>query len=171
MSKKIVPGDVLKKELESYGISVTQFSKDIGLSASAVRQLVSSKLKISLEIALKLAKYFGKTVKYWVDLETDYRLAVLGDDAKLTAALKNIPKAKKAPAKAPAAKKPLAVAGKKPAVKARAFAAKKPLPAAGRKAAAPKKAADKQPAVKARAPRKPRTSKAVKPVPAPLGTF
>jgi addiction module HigA family antidote len=96
----LVPGAVLKETLGEYQISVAKLSEDIGLSASAIRQITNSKLKISLEIGLKLAVYFGSPSRYWIDLQNEYSLAELEKDAEFTAVLKNIPKAKKAAPKA-----------------------------------------------------------------------
>jgi plasmid maintenance system antidote protein VapI len=59
MAKKTtvsVPGDILKDLLEKYNIPVSKISEEIGLSPSAIRQLMSNKLKISIIIALKLGK-------------------------------------------------------------------------------------------------------------------
>lgn len=92
----LVPGAVLKETLGEYQISVAKLSEDIGLSASAIRQITNSKLKISLEIGLKLEAYFGSPPRYWIDLQNEYSLSELGKDAGFTAVLKNIPKAKKA---------------------------------------------------------------------------
>jgi addiction module HigA family antidote len=92
----LVPGNVLKEEyLDEYQISITQLASDIGLSVSAVRQIISNKAKISLHIAKRLAKYFNTTVDYWVELQTRYDLVELDRDADLNEELKRIPKAKK----------------------------------------------------------------------------
>jgi addiction module HigA family antidote len=138
------PGTILKeKYMDEYQISVAQLAKDIGLSASAVRQLINNKLRVSIVIALRLAKYFGVPVQEWIDLQTQYELSELDKDKALTDSIKAIPKAKKAPAPAK---------GKAPA----AAAAKKP---GGRRGAgkAAKAADDQTPAAKK--PRAPRGSK------------
>ncbi|MDR2785570.1 MAG: HigA family addiction module antidote protein, partial [Treponema sp.] len=97
-----LPGAVLKGLLDSYHISVAKISEDIGLSPSAIRQLVNNKLKISTIIAFKLAKYFDKKPEYWINLQTNYELSLLQKDAKVIAALKTVPKAQKLPAPKPA---------------------------------------------------------------------
>jgi addiction module HigA family antidote len=142
----LVPGAVLKEQfLDKYGINVSKLSADIGLSPSAIRQLINGRLKISLEIALKLEKYFDKPVKYWIDLQNAYSLADLAKNPELQDELKKIPKAQKIPVPKKAAG---AAARKGPAPKgAKKVADKKP---AGRKPAA-KKAADVKPGRKPRA--------------------
>jgi addiction module HigA family antidote len=103
----LVPGDVLKDLLDEYQIHISQLANDIGLSVSAVRQIVANKAKISLHIAKRLSKYFNTTVAYWVELQNAFDLAELEKDTELTEIIKNIPKAKKAspPKEAKEAKK------------------------------------------------------------------
>jgi addiction module HigA family antidote len=178
MAKVLVPGTVLKEKfLDEYHITVAKISEDIGLSPSAIRQLINNKLKISIAIAKRLSKYFDKPVQYWIDLQTQYELAELDKDTSLANSLKKIPKAKKQPAPVKAAPK-----GKKG-------------PKAGAKKAGAKKAADKKPGRPAKAkatgakrgpkpgakkavttaaqkkPRKPRTPKAPKVVTTPITTL
>jgi addiction module HigA family antidote len=146
----LVPGTVLKEQyLDKYGISVSKLSEDIGLSPSAIRQLINGKLKISLEIALKLEKYFEKPVKYWIDMQNAYSLSELGKDPELQEGLKKIPKAQKIP-----------VPKKAAADKA---AGKRGSASRGAKTVAEKKTAGRKPAAKkqteAKAGRKPRGAK------------
>lgn len=147
----LVPGTVLKENyLDAYQLSPGKLAEDIGLSASAVRNVLINKAKISLNVAVRLAKYFGTTVQYWVELQNVYDLAEINQDAELNESLKKIPKAKKP---APVKKTAAAAGGKKrgakkdaslkPAAKkttARKPAAKKP---AAKRKAAPRKAAAK----------------------------
>lgn len=135
-----LPGAVLKGLLDSYHISVAKLSEDIGLSPSAVRQLVNNKLKISTIIALKLAKYFDRKPEYWINLQTNYELSLLQKDAEVTALLKTVPKAQRQPAPKPAkaAAKPAAGKGTKAKAGAKPAAAKKAAkPAKAKPAAAP----------------------------------
>jgi addiction module HigA family antidote len=123
-----LPGAVLKGLLDSYHISVAKISEDIGLSPSAIRQLVNNKLKISTIIAFKLAKYFDKKPEYWINLQTNYEVSLLQKDTSVTASLKTIPKAQKQPAPKPvkAAAKSAAGKGSKAKAAAKPAAAKKP---------------------------------------------
>jgi addiction module HigA family antidote len=130
----LVPGTVLKETyLNAYQLSPGKLAEDIGLSASAVRNVLINKAKITLNVAVRLSKYFGTTVQYWVDLQNVYDMAELENDTELNEALKKIQKAKKP---APAKK---AADGKKGTVK-KAAAPK----AAPKKGAAAKKAAPKE---------------------------
>jgi addiction module HigA family antidote len=147
MPKAQNPGAVLKSLMDKYQLNPTALARDIKLSQSAVRQIVIEKAKISVSIALRLAKYFGTPTKYWLDLQTAHDLAEAEKDSELSAVIKSISKTKPP---APAAKKTAVVAkkGAKPAARG----------ARGAKPAATKDAAGKAPA-KPRAPRAPRTPK------------
>jgi addiction module HigA family antidote len=113
MAKQVLPGTVLKDLLSEYNIPVAKIAEDIGLSPSAIRQLINSKLKISIVIAKKLSIYFGKPVQYWIDLQNKYELTELDKDTKLKASLAKIPKAKKIAPKAKAEAKPAKVGAKR----------------------------------------------------------
>ena len=144
MAKKsslLIPGEVLKGKLDEYNLHITQVAEDIGLSVSAIRQIISNKAKISLHIAKRLAKYFATDTEYWVKLQNDYDLAELDKDPQFNDELKAIPKAKKLAAPVVSGR------GRKPANAAAAADAKAPV---GRK---PKKDVSAATVQKVRKPR------------------
>jgi addiction module HigA family antidote len=111
MAKEQSPSAVFKSYLAEYNLTASKVAADIKLSQSSIRLLIGGKLKISVPIALRLAKYFGNKAEYWVTLQTTYELAESAKDPKLAPVLKAIPKAKKQEPKA-APKAPAAKAGK-----------------------------------------------------------
>jgi addiction module HigA family antidote len=127
------PGLVLQSLLDEYQLNPGKLGDAIKLSQSAVRQVVIGKTRISVPVALRLAKYFGNTAEYWIDLQNKYDLAEAAKDSELSAILKGITKGKK-----PAPKK-----AEKPAAQA-----KKAAPKKAAAAKAPKKPAAKKPAAK-----------------------
>jgi addiction module HigA family antidote len=156
MPKAQSPGVVLKSLLDKYQLNPTALARDVKLSQSAVRQIVIEKAKISVPIALRLAKYFGTPSKYWLDLQTAYDLAETEKDAKLSEVVKSISKAK---APAPVTKRSAAAAKK----------GAKPAPAArGARSPAAKPAAAKKDPAKPKAARAPRGSKTPKPPAEPV---
>jgi addiction module HigA family antidote len=126
----LVPGVVLNESfMDVYQLTPAKLAEDLQLSQSAIRQILTNKTKISLNVGLRLAKYFGNDVQYWIDLQNNYDLAEAGKDEKLSGILKSIPKAQKPSAKAVAAKKAAAdakPAGRKPAAKGAKPPAAKP---------------------------------------------
>jgi addiction module HigA family antidote len=129
------PGAVFKKFLDDYQLTAAKVADDIKLSQSSIRLLIGGKLKISVPIALRLAKYFGNKPEFWIDIQNKYELAESSkNDQEFAEILKNIPKAKKpAPAKKAAAGKP----AKAPKGKAAAKKPAKPRAPRAKKAALP----------------------------------
>jgi addiction module HigA family antidote len=145
------PGDVVKAQAAACNLSISQLAEGIKISASAARLLINNKLRISISFAQRLSKYFGKTPKYWIDLQTAYELSLLGGDKKEAAVLKTISKAEKAPV---ARKNAAKTTAKKAAVGKVAVAKAGTRKTAGRKAAAKPVAARKTAAKKAPAAKK-----------------
>jgi addiction module HigA family antidote len=130
------PVSVLQSLMDEYRLNPFSLSKAIGLSSSAVRQIVNGKAKVSVATALRLAKYFGQTPVFWLDLQREADLSGAGKDKELQAALAGISKAKKPDLKAKAPAKP----AKKPALPGkRGKTAKAPAPAAKRARGRPAK--------------------------------
>ena len=82
--KPIHPGEVLSEEfLKPFGISTSDLAKSIGVNAKRVEEIVSGNGEIDADIALRLAKYFGTSAKFWLGLQSDYNLDItretLGD--------------------------------------------------------------------------------------------
>ena len=131
------PAKVLTALMADYQLNPYSLSKAIKLSPSAVRQLAIGKGKITVPTALRLAKFFGQTPSYWLDLQKDEDILAAVKDKKLQTALKGISKVQKPKAK------PKAKAGAK---KAPARGKKKPKAvkaAASKRAPARKRAAKK----------------------------
>jgi addiction module HigA family antidote len=111
------PGTVLKEKfMDKYQLNPSQMAKALGLSQSAVRNVTINKAKITLPIALRLAKFFQTKESYWIDLQNAYDLAALRDDKKFAAVLGKI-KTAQMPAKKAEVKK--ADVKKAPAAKAK----------------------------------------------------
>ena len=89
------PVSVLKDLMDEYQLSSYSLAKAINLSVSAVRQISVGKSKISVPTALRLARFFGQTPDYWLDLQRDADLNETKKDGELQSVLKGISKAKK----------------------------------------------------------------------------
>jgi len=94
------PSSVLISLMDEYQLNPFSLSKAISLSPSAVRLLVIGKSKMTVPTALRLAKLFGQTPDFWLDLQRNADIKDAAKDEKLSAILKGISKAKK-PAEKP----------------------------------------------------------------------
>jgi antitoxin HigA-1 len=79
------PGEILRTEfMEPMGITAYQLSKALHLPG--IYEIVRGQRAISADVALRLGKYFGMTLQFWMNLQTDYDLRI----AATTAPLKKI---------------------------------------------------------------------------------
>jgi addiction module HigA family antidote len=79
----IHPGEILLEEfLEPMGISQYQIAKDIGVPPRRINEIVHGKRAISADTALRLARYFGMSERFWMNLQTRYDLEVEKDKLK-----------------------------------------------------------------------------------------
>ncbi|MCH9275809.1 HigA family addiction module antitoxin [Bifidobacterium amazonense] len=67
------PGEILREEfLEPLHISNYRLAKTIGVSETAVGEIVNGKRRISVAMAYRLGKAFGTTPEFWMNLQRDW---------------------------------------------------------------------------------------------------
>ena len=75
MLKNIHPGEILLEEfLQEYEISQNRLGREIGMSPRAINEIVHGKRSITANSALRLARFFGNSPKFWLNLQTSYDL-------------------------------------------------------------------------------------------------
>jgi len=84
MVKKLVepihPGEILMEEfLEPLGISQYRLAKDISVPPRRINEIVHGKRSITADTALRLARFFGTTERFWLNLQVRYDLEVERD--------------------------------------------------------------------------------------------
>jgi len=68
-------GEVLKEEfLIPLGITQSHLAKALLTSFRAINELVNEKRGVTIEMALKLSKYFGTTPQLWLNLQNQFDL-------------------------------------------------------------------------------------------------
>jgi antitoxin HigA-1 len=76
----IHPGEVLALDfLEPLGLSQYRLAKDISVPARRINEIVHGVRAISADTALRLARYFGTTDRFWLNLQARYDLEVERD--------------------------------------------------------------------------------------------
>ncbi|CAN5253994.1 hypothetical protein BH18GEM1_BH18GEM1_23110 [soil metagenome] len=83
----IHPGEVLLEEfLKPMDITQYRVAKDIHVPPRRINEIVLGKRAITADTALRLARYFGTSERFWLNLQTKYALEVqkdrLGDQLK-----------------------------------------------------------------------------------------
>ena len=76
----IHPGEVLLEEfLVPFGISQYRLAKEISVPPRRINEVVRGQRSISADTALRLARYFRTTERFWLNLQTRYDLEVVKD--------------------------------------------------------------------------------------------
>jgi len=87
-------GDILVKEfLEPLEITPYRLAKDLGVSTSSILDLVHNKRRISVEMSLRLSKYFGTSSKFWLNMQNELDLREM--QKKIGSDLDKIPRCQK----------------------------------------------------------------------------
>lgn len=70
------PGKVVRVScLEPLGLNVTEGAKILDVSRQALSNLVNCRTRISVDMAIRLAKAFGSTTETWIRLQAAYDIA------------------------------------------------------------------------------------------------
>ena len=72
--KPVHPGEVLRDELEELGLSANALSKALGVSVNRVTMILNGRRGVSVDTALRLARYFGTTPQLWLNLQKSWEL-------------------------------------------------------------------------------------------------
>ena len=73
--ENIHPGEVLEEEfVKPLGLTHYRLAKDIAVPQTRISEICKGRRSISADTALRFAKYFGTTAKFWLGLQQDYDL-------------------------------------------------------------------------------------------------
>lgn len=92
------PGEVLAEDfMKPLGLSQYRVTKDIGVSALRISQIVRGRRSITADTALRLARYFGTSAAVWLRMQARYDLEIA--EAKMirriNRAVKTLPRSQK----------------------------------------------------------------------------
>lgn len=86
MMKPPHPGETIKEDyLAPLGMSVSQLAKALGVGAARMNEVVRGERGVTADTALRLARYFGTSAEFWLNLQSlyDLRLAERKARAKI----------------------------------------------------------------------------------------
>jgi antitoxin HigA-1 len=76
----IHPGEILAEEyLAPLGITQHRLAVAIGVPPRRINEIVHGKRRISADTALRLARYFGTSERFWLNLQGRYDLEIERD--------------------------------------------------------------------------------------------
>jgi addiction module HigA family antidote len=71
------PGRLLKRELIARGISANRLSLDLGVPSGRITDILNGRRSISADTAVRLSRYFGNRPQFWLDLQSQYDIALI----------------------------------------------------------------------------------------------
>ncbi len=77
----IHPGSFLKEELEECGILPAHLAEAIAVPKNRISEIVNGRRGITGDTALRLGHYFGTGEKVWMNLQSEYELALARQSA------------------------------------------------------------------------------------------
>ena len=79
----IHPGEVLLEDfMKPFGLSQYRLAKDIGVTPIRISQIVNGQRAITVDTAMRLARYFGTSAAIWLRLQVRYDLEVAEKELK-----------------------------------------------------------------------------------------
>ena len=69
------PGRLLKRELEARSLSANKLALALRVPSGRITLILNGRRAISPETALRLARFFGNSAQFWMNLQTSYDLA------------------------------------------------------------------------------------------------
>ena len=75
--RPIHPGEIIKEEyLKPLGMSVNALALALRVPAPRINDVVRQKRGVSVDTALRLARYFNTTAQFWMNLQISYELKI-----------------------------------------------------------------------------------------------
>ncbi|MCB8912474.1 HigA family addiction module antidote protein [Rhodococcus rhodochrous] len=76
----IHPGEILREDfLEPLGITQNRLATTIGVPPRRINEIVHGKRSITADTALRLAKAFGNSAQFWLNIQDRYELDIAAE--------------------------------------------------------------------------------------------
>jgi addiction module HigA family antidote len=71
------PGKILREEfMQPLGLSANKLALELHVPVTRVHEIAKQRRAISADTALRLARYFGTTAEFWLNLQKNYELSL-----------------------------------------------------------------------------------------------
>lgn len=75
--RPVHPGEILREDyLKELGMSANALAKALNVPAPRVNDIVRERRGVTADTALRLARYFGSSPQFWLNLQAAYDLRV-----------------------------------------------------------------------------------------------
>ena len=69
-------GYLLRDELREIGVSLNELARALRVPMNRISAIVNGNRAITVDTAMRLARYFGTSPQYWLNLQSAYDLEV-----------------------------------------------------------------------------------------------
>ena len=71
------PGEMLREEfMKPMGLSINGLALELHVPVTRISEIVNQRRGITADTALRLARYFGTSADFWMNIQKDYELIV-----------------------------------------------------------------------------------------------
>jgi antitoxin HigA-1 len=71
------PGRLLRRELDARALSANRLALDLGVPSGRITDILNGRRAISADTAVRLGRYFGNAAQFWLDLQSQYEIALV----------------------------------------------------------------------------------------------
>jgi len=71
------PGGFLKRELRARELSANRLALDLSVPSGRITDILNGRRSITADTAVRLGRYFGNRAQFWLDLQSQYDIAVI----------------------------------------------------------------------------------------------
>ena len=71
------PGRLLKRELKARELSANRLALDLSVPSGRITDILNGRRSITADTAVRLGRYFGNRAQFWLDLQSQYDIAVI----------------------------------------------------------------------------------------------
>jgi addiction module HigA family antidote len=80
MPAPVHPGRLLRRELRARELSTNRLALDLGVPSGRITDILNERRSITADTAIRLGRYFGNRPQFWLDLQSQYDLALVERD-------------------------------------------------------------------------------------------
>ena len=100
----IHPGEILREDfMRPLGLSMNKLALELRVPVTRIAEIVHERRAITPDTALRLARYFKTTARFWINAQAAYDLEIAEDQLRHTIEREVRPVSHSAPARAPEA--------------------------------------------------------------------
>lgn len=82
LMQPIHPGEILREDLmKPLGLTVSGLARELKVPVNRMSEIINGRRAINADAALRLARYFGNSPEFWINLQAAHDLRVTIDSS------------------------------------------------------------------------------------------